>query len=188
MVFTKFHMKSYKKDGELSCPFDLCVTPLEALAAILETDFEDFLDDIEYMEKGKSFINKKYSMCFPHEEGLSLEEFKSRYKKRIDNFKEVSSQKSFKKYIFNCEQNNFTIDGLNRVYNALAKLRKNKPFKFYVLNFVHDNVKKIDLTGINEEICYYEYDITKEYNNGWLGNFGWFAQNFNGDILSEIIK
>lgn len=186
MVLTKFHLKAFRKDGELSCPFDLCTTPIVSLAEILENDFSDFFDEVEVKPNGENFINKKYSIDFPHEENLTLNDFITRYKKRIKNFRSISQEKSLKKYVLTCEQSSFTVEQLNRIYNSLSKIRNGKPFKFYVLNFIYENLHKADLEGLNPQIFYYEFDITDEHKNGWLGNFGWLAQNINPEILKNV--
>lgn len=188
MVLTKFGLKASKKQGELSCPFDLCYTPLSSLVKVLENDFSDFLDDIECLEAGKSFINKKYSIYFIHENNLTLEDFKIRYKKRIENFRKISASKSLKKYVFNCEQNDFTIEQLNKIYDLLKIYCKGSPFKFYVLNFQHDNIPKVNLTGINPDINYEEFDVTEEFKHDWLGNFDWIVKNINKEIFYNIMK
>ena len=188
MVLTKFSMKASKEQGELSCPFDLCVTPLNSLAKILENDFSDFLDDIDYLEQGKSFVNTKYSIYFPHEDNLTLEDFKVRYKKRIENFRKISVAKSLKKYVFNCEQNDFTVEALNKIYDLLKIYCKGSPFKFYVLNFQHDNIPKVNLTGINPDINYKAFDVTEGFKQGWLGNFDWIVKNIDKEIFYNIMK
>ena len=51
---------------------------------------------------------------------------------------------------------------------------------------MHDNPPKIDLSGLNRAILYNEFDITNEYNLGWLKNFDLVAKNLNPDILKKL--
>lgn len=180
MILTKFYMKASKKQGELSCPFDLCVAPLSSLTKILENDFSDFFDDIDYQEQGKSFVNKKYSIFFPHEDNLTLEDFKVRYKKRIENFRKISTAKSLKKYVFYCEQNDYTVEALNKIYDLLKIYCKGSPFKFYVIHLFHDIPAKVNLSNLNPAIIFNEYDISEEINIGWL------EKSLNKDILCDL--
>ncbi|CCY25347.1 putative uncharacterized protein [Brachyspira sp. CAG:484] len=186
MAFTKFYLKPARLRGELTCPFDLCVTPVKSLAEILENEFSDYFNDVEFDEETNYYINRKYLIHFIHDGHLTRDEFLTRYKKRVENFLSITKDKAPKKYILCCDQNDLSVDVLNRIYNSLLKLRNGKPFKFYVINFLHDNPPKIDLSGLNRAILYNEFDITNEYNLGWLKNFDLVAKNLNPDILKKI--
>lgn len=190
MVLTLEKMKAYRKSGELSCPFDLCHTPLASLVDILENNFTDYLEDIDYdTENSKYFINRKYSILYTHEDNLTLDEVKIRYKKRIENFRRIAQENDKKKYILSFEQNKFTVEQLNNIYNSLLKLRNGKPFKFYVLNFIHNNPPTVDLTELNPKIEYIEADITNELEeNKGTWEFKFRILKINPEILNRLAK
>lgn len=83
---TWYGIKPTKDQGKLSYPFDLAMHTLPNIIKILQNRFVDYLDDVSYDETLKLWKNNKYGFKYNHDEGLNLEEFKSRYTKRIQNF------------------------------------------------------------------------------------------------------
>lgn len=105
-----------KSQGYNSCPFDLCITPYQALYDCLSTDFHFFFDDLHLIPginadgdrslcgRGLENITNKYGMIFNHESSThshlfhngtnddmfyirdNFLEFKKRYIARIANF------------------------------------------------------------------------------------------------------
>ena len=64
-------MDFLKKNGYKSCPFDLCITPFNALCKILENDFSTFFDGLKIIEwhNGTTAITNKCGIIFNHEGG-----------------------------------------------------------------------------------------------------------------------
>ena len=115
--FLKTKLNLSKQDGYNSCPFDLCITPYEALCKALETDFASFFDDLHMIawsnaEGNRSLagpglfaISNTYGITFNHEGGghshlfkhgtnddmfyvrNDFSEFRKRYENRISNFR-----------------------------------------------------------------------------------------------------
>lgn len=83
---TWYGLKPTKEQGELSYPFDLAMHTLPNIIKILHNHFVDYLDDVYYDDVTKLWRNNKYYIKYNHDEGLTLEEFKNRYIKRIENF------------------------------------------------------------------------------------------------------
>ena len=95
-------IKPYKKEGELTCPFDQVCSCLTDNVDLLVNNFDGFFDNLElYKNEGTKnyyYKNIKYNISFIHEENPSLEEFKALYKKRIENF--YSYLNANDKYVF----------------------------------------------------------------------------------------
>lgn len=89
-----------KINGYLTCPFDLCVTPMSGLCDCIENDFDEFF----CLRNETGGIMNKYNMWFNHESPVNNNlfkhlgnenyfiqndhaEFKKRYMNRIENFK-----------------------------------------------------------------------------------------------------
>jgi len=115
-IYIKNALQLSKKQGYDSCPFDLCMTPYQALYDCLQTDFQHFFDDLHLVEgdnadgdrshcgRGLENIRNKYGMTFNHEGSTHSHlfsngtnddlfyirddflEFKKRYTTRIANF------------------------------------------------------------------------------------------------------
>lgn len=169
MVLTYYFMKAKKKQGELSCPFDLCTTPLGSVIHFLENDFADFLNDIEeYNKDGILFKNKNFNISFVHENNLTLDEVKERYKKRIENFYKLSKEKSLKKYILTFAEPVVSVEELNKIYNLISIIRKDKPFEFHVCNFVKKISYETNCRSLNQKIIYKEIKVNDPSDFDWL--------------------
>lgn len=72
--------------GEKSCPFDLCRSnDVKRIVELIENNFSDFFKNINLDD-------------FPHDDKLTLRQFKKRYQRRIKNFLEL--QKSDKRIYY----------------------------------------------------------------------------------------
>ena len=106
-----------KAEGQLSCPFDLCITPLAAMLEMVQTDFEGFFDDLHLQRgqnaggdrhhagPGQQNIVNKCGMIFNHESSThshlfregknddqyytadNFRRFRARYEQRIANWR-----------------------------------------------------------------------------------------------------
>ena len=56
-VLTRGNIKPSKSDGELSCPFDLVSHPLETIVHCLETNFNDYFDDLFFQIRKRNFLD-----------------------------------------------------------------------------------------------------------------------------------
>lgn len=136
-------IKPYKKDGELTCPFDQVCSSFTDNVDLFVNDFDNFFDNLELYKnevtKNNYYKNIKYNISFIHEENLSLEEFKALYKKRIENFYSYLNAKD--KYIF------FVVfswsypkkEAVERLINKIKKYRKD--FCIIILNTNPGRVK-----------------------------------------------
>lgn len=185
-IFTEYGLKPKKKQGELSCPFDLCYLPVKSVAEILENNFCDFTDNITaYGDENTTlrWFNKKYSIGFNHDTTLTLNEFKERYQRRIENFRNISQNSDFLTYAMAVYNRNFCPEDLNRIYNALLKFRNRKNFEFIVLSFVDKTSPEKSFNNLNSLIKYNEYDVgsIKKFMSEWFHRNG-----LSDDILVNI--
>ena len=165
-----YGIKPKKKFGEKTCPFDLCVTPIDSIDQILANDFKTYFNHIEYSDDQKMWINPFYKMKYPHDRDIkSKDKFIKRYSDRINNFRKIlNSEKDliFISAVFNKEIKTST---LNNIYESLLKYRKEKAFKFYVFNFNETNENLlIENETLNKNICYKEFDSDiSGYKDKW---------------------
>lgn len=181
---TKLKIKPRRKNGELSCPFDLCTTPLNSLIEILESNFSTFFESLVYVESNDTWFNQKYNINFFHDHKLTLETFKSKYQKRIANFQNISQDNKPKKYVLTIFNRDFTIEQLNKIYTLLLSIRENRPFDFIVLSFVDNNSPEIFLNELNQNIKYYEYYVDNV--NKFLSE--WFLPDYENPELAEKLN
>lgn len=130
------NIKAKKSQGECSMPFDLCVTPTLALCEILENKFRDYLKSLRYSKKLNCWVNSKYHIRYNHDTDCknSIRGKKAiikRLKSRIANFKTILNYGGIVYFIIN-NPSNTTLT--NNIYSQIQILRKNKPFKFIVLD------------------------------------------------------
>ena len=84
VISTINRLKPTKKYGEKSYPFDLCFSDFYFNTLFIDSNFNNFFENIEFDPTKKYYVNKKNNYYFNHD-FMSFEEFKSRYLKRIDN-------------------------------------------------------------------------------------------------------
>ena len=86
-IMRKNIFKQEKKNGYLTQPFDLCVTPYSGLCKCLKDNFAQFFN----LRIENYITMNAYNMWFNHETEFyqknNFEEFKKRYENRINNFR-----------------------------------------------------------------------------------------------------
>lgn len=187
-------IKSKKKAGELSYPFDLCVTSVNNIAQILENNFEDYVENIiesplmDNDNRPYIYRNKKYDINYIHDNDIdSLEKIKKRYEKRIENFITISENQEEVVYLMFVFLNEFTPIDLNSIYSSLEKYRNSKPFKFAVFSFTgtFTNIKE----KLNPNIIYNEYIPhcgAATYKSNWHSYNSFFEEPIIKDVCKDI--
>lgn len=157
-VYLKRKFKLTKKKGYKTCPFDLCITSFQALCITLESNFNNFFDDLKIIPcgnasgdrksagKGLTCITNKNGIIFNHEgaghshlfkEGKNddqfytrnnFKEFRKRYSSRILNFKNYCKKSNKITFIYN--QTNF--DEI-KIKNIIIKTYGEKTIEFISL-------------------------------------------------------
>ena len=158
-IYLKTHFNLTKQNGYNSCPFDLCITSFKALCLTLESDFNNFFDDLKiipwgnadgerkFCGKGLSCITNKNGIIFNHEgaghshlfkDGTNddefytrnnFEEFRKRYLSRILNFKNYCKNSNEITFIYN--QEDFFDE--NMIKNIIINTYGKKTVKFISL-------------------------------------------------------
>ena len=116
-IFMKNAYGLSKAEGQPSCPFDLCITPLDAMLEMVKTDFEGFFDGLHLQRvinaggerrhagRGQQNIVNKCGIIFNHESSThshlfregkdddhyytadNFRRFRDRYEQRIANWR-----------------------------------------------------------------------------------------------------
>jgi esterase/lipase len=154
-------IRKKKEEGYLTCPFDEMVTNLSGIIKCFEEDFinfynPDYLDLVEY--KGDNLIrNKYYNFIYNHESpghanlyitqnwkgGINhyinnnYEQFKNRYKRRIDNLLNyLNNTENYIIFILHgYTSENKNIQKLN---NVLQNKFPNLKYEFFILEVHYD--------------------------------------------------
>lgn len=180
-----FGIKPKKKFKELTCPFDLCAMPIETVDKLLNEDFNNYFDNIQFSHNYNMYVNKTYNIHYPHDRDLkNKEDLINRYKKRINNFRTVINSKKSLVFISTIFNKKIDAQILNNIYNALLKYRNNNPFKYYVFNFNEGNeILLHNKQNLNPNITYNEFncDICDYFNN-------WGNKKYNTAKHQEMIK
>jgi hypothetical protein len=138
--FTRSKLSTYgikprKKQGELTFPFDLCVTPITSIEKILLNDFKDYFDDLHY--NGEFWVNKKYNIEYLHDKDITTaDQLKSRYTQRIDNFRHIMKT-STPVIITTLFNEKIQPQTLNNIHTALKSYGGR--FKYVVINLKYDD-------------------------------------------------
>ncbi len=171
---TTVGLKAKRKNGELSCPFDLCVTPIHSTAQILSNDFKDYFDGLYFDEDKRIWKNKDYNITYIHDDNLTGDEFVLRYKRRIENFKNIISLNQEVFFVLVDFNRDYSVEDINVIYNYILNLRNDKPFKFIFISFVDNNSPKLSTSDLNKNIFHKEYktDISvKKFYETWAKSY-----------------
>lgn len=138
-LLTRWGLKPYKSQGELSMPFDLATYETFEITKNVENNFDNFFDNLEFFEPKLFFWRKKYwikapdCIKFVHEKNLNKND-KNRlieiYTNRITNFNQCIENPApilFVQLIGDCED-------VNNLYDILKQKRGDKPFEFVVID------------------------------------------------------
>jgi hypothetical protein len=96
-VLTRWGMKPPRKLGEATGPFDLAIHRIPATTALLESDFEGWLDPdrLRFSEEHGFVVNPDLGISFNHEVGEkynepgSFETIRTIYERRLASFRKV---------------------------------------------------------------------------------------------------
>ena len=117
--------------GEKSCPFDLYFSKdIKNTIRLIENDFLDFFKDIDLD-------------AFPHDDKLTICQFKKRYQKRIENFLDIQKSEKIVYYVYSNYTNVPEITDITKLYDVLKAKRGTKPFALVILTNNY-----IDVPGI----------------------------------------
>ena len=158
-IYLKRYLNLSKKNGYNSCPFDLCITSFDALCKTLESNFNNFFDDLKIIPwnnadgdrrltgVGLTCITNKSGIIFNHEgsghshlfkEGKNddeyytrnnFKEFRKRYSNRILNFKNYCKKSNEITFFYNHKDFDESI-----IKNIIINTYGKKTIKFISLN------------------------------------------------------
>lgn len=152
-ILTDNGIKPAKALGELTGPFDLCVTPVASVVEILKNDFKDYFDDLIFDEYCGTWKNSKYHLFYNHDKdlrGSDKDKFIERYTKRIENLKSFLKDN---KHIYFCLalDPQASSEEINEIYHLILQ-KRNENLTFIVVDFwnkslnVDENIKIISLS------------------------------------------
>lgn len=153
VITTINRFKPTKKYGEESYPFDLCFSEFSLNIYLLSSGFKDFFDDIKLDSSQYCYVNEKYRMKFIHD-NLSIEEFKTRYKKRIENLYSSIKDRTRHIYFLIASFKPVSDSEINTFINEICKYRNKNSYSIILINqsdkkinYEYENVYVIDLVG-----------------------------------------
>jgi hypothetical protein len=132
-VLTRHHLKASKEQGEMSCPFDLCVSLLHSILWVLENDFADFFDNLTYSFETTRWIDTKYGFQYNHDQDClenDKEKLIERYRGRIENFREMLRGKK-KYFVISCAYKPQNLNDVNKIYEYLCRKCETLPCLMY---------------------------------------------------------
>lgn len=180
-LLTFANIKQTKKNGELTLPFDLMISDIKSIESIVKSNFVDFFtnlksEPINYFVNDGNFIQNDYTnLIFNHESestcrGYSLEEdfytkdnfqeFKIRYKSRIENIKTVlNNEKSncFVIHLVHISSYDYINTFVQFLYNFFGNDIK-------IIVIFSEKTKSIEKLS-DDRITYFSYSFDGLWNN-----------------------
>ena len=187
MTFNYWGLKPRKADGERTMPFDISIHPLDSVISIIENNFSDYLDDIEYREQDNYWINKKYNIFFVHDHENDRKTFEERYKARITSF--CDAIKDDVPTMFFCyTDKKADAKEINQLNNVLSKICTHKKYKLIYMIF-NNHIP----AGIDNNIATYQANYPQEYAHMDINSkYKYSGLNFEKGIVDftydELIK
>lgn len=133
-ILTNWGLKPSKQEGELTLPFDLCVTPTKSICEILNNNFADYFKNLEFNKTDSIWYNSKYEIYYYHDFDCDEKsKLINRFANRIDNFKKVINDDRFT-YFIHCVSEETTTKEINDLYITLSNLCIIENFKLIILN------------------------------------------------------
>ena len=148
-LLTTYGIKPSKEEGELTCPFDLCVTPIKAVIEILKNNFSDFFDDIEFNTEKGFWVNKKYKIDFNHDKD-SKKDFVERFQKRIQNFKMLINNNKYTYFVYFNEKK-VSESKINKLNSIIKMLKNDTTYQLIIIDIwnskleSHDNIEIVSV-------------------------------------------
>ena len=187
VVCTLANIKPRKIYGEKTCPFDLAFyLDLESVCMLLENNFENFFDDVEFDHSRGCWVNKKLNIIFNHDTNPLKSNFICKYKNRIDNFYNYVDNSPCLFFVYSTwYEGEFLNDDFKKLYLTLQKITKNKPFGLVILNH---SLSKVDNLPENATIL----DVSDFNLDDWLNKIkskdGLLFASKLGDKMSKFIQ
>lgn len=141
-------LKPTKKYGEKTFPFDLCFSKFSINVNLLSENFSCFFDDVVYDENRKYYINSKTNMIFNHDGLLSINEFRQRYQKRIDNLYEVLNNSLIHIYFIVATFEDISNMEIEEFVKVINKFRGKNTYTLIIIN-QNNVIKKSNLSNVH---------------------------------------
>ena len=181
---------SLRDKFNIRMPFDGSVHPYETVCHLIETDFNDYLDNIVF--ENNNFYNKKLNITWNHEKTKDLISFKNHNKLRVKQFLDTINMNKgiiFTLHYNDLNNNDFRPDKLVEILNNKYAQLKYKIFIFNNMNkdffkYTNDNIYYLN-------IPYQSPNLNKiHYNNFSIINNLFIKEMYNtkyGKIFAEKI-
>lgn len=142
-VATWWKRKPTKRQGEIGCPFDLSLQPLQLVEKYVATDFKDYFSTLSFNnEQGLWTIDKDIKFCHDLDcQADDRQKIIDRFSQRIENLRYILKEET-KPALFICfyspdlapQDITETHRLYNNLYQSIAKYRKERKFKFLVVD------------------------------------------------------
>tara|TARA_Y100000389_G_scaffold126976_1_gene124328 strand:- start:3691 stop:4395 length:705 start_codon:yes stop_codon:yes gene_type:complete len=126
----RFHLYNFKSN-EVRMPFDGCNTPYDSMCYLIDTDFVDFQENLNYDAKG-NIVNSKLKIIMNHERTKNISSVKVQLNKRKNQFINTihSCIEDQSTIVFFLQHNDYPEKLINIIRNKYTGLK----FKIFVLD------------------------------------------------------
>ena len=140
-VLTRRMLKPTKQQGELSCPFDLCVCPIPYVQYIIESRFTNYFNGLYFDESRGMFVNNRLSIEYHHDKDCDTkEDLVTRYTNRIKNFLSLRDSNELV-FACSCASPRLNYLSVNSLYKAILSVFRNTKICFIFVNISKDEMQ-----------------------------------------------
>ena len=119
---------------EIRMPFDGSVHPYEEMCRLIDTDFEDYDNNISF----NTIFYSSNGVEFKHEKTTDITSFKIQLKKRVNQFMNILNEGKDILFLIHHKDKNVDFD-FNLIKNALKNKYPNLKYHLFVFNNYHTN-------------------------------------------------
>lgn len=181
-ITTLSKLKPRRKEGEKSMPFDLAFfNDVSAIIRLIETQFTEFYQGLEFDPEKQLWENKKLSAIFNHDGHLNDEAFKKRYDARIANFYDALRNKETRKFFVLASFAEISQEQMNSLVHTLKKHTQGDSF---TIIYINQTQKKTTYTNSCVKV------LDTDYKRIWFDHINkegnWAGELKNKDAPSAI--
>lgn len=186
-ILTENGIKPAKVFGELTGPFDLCVTPVSSLAQILKNDFNDYFEDLVFDEYSGTWRNSKYNLYYNHDNDLKAndrDKLVERYRYRIENFNSFLKNDKHVYFILLADSESSSYE-INEIYHLILQKRAEN-FTFIAVDFWSRTLNVDQHINVLSISTPYQDFSSMWFNDRYRRTLA--AKSFEYEFCNDIVK
>jgi hypothetical protein len=188
LFIDKYHLR---KKFPTRMPFDGSIHSFNTVCDLIDNDFENYSNDIEYLKYNSShgfcFKHKKYNILWNHERTDDILSLKYQLGKRSSQFKDILNSGSTVLFIIHVRNSNFSLQKINLIIKKKYPKLNYKILALSIFNKgkfkekVEDELVYLNMQFITVKENINEAFIQERFKTA-------YGKSFTNDMLKEVCE